>query len=163
MAGKLLFGHARLALHQQAVGAAARRQGKILQIDFKRQAVHQKQTDKDYLMVVAANISGGKTDSVIRQELYHQAEIQADGSILDSVIISRRHFGPVDRDFTDQPNRSYLRVYVPLGSELVKAAGFNQPDQKEFKKNENFLDLSEDLEAEFNAQTDPDSQTRIYD
>ncbi len=123
----------------------------------------QKQGDKDYLMVVSTNISGGKTDGVIKQEIYHQAEIQNDGSVLNSVIISRHHFGPTDEDFTNQPNRSYMRVYVPQGSVLVKAAGFNQPDEKEFKKDQAYLDLSDDLKTEFAAQTDLDSQTRIYE
>ena len=56
-----------------------------------------------------------------------------------------------------------MRVYVPQGSVLVKAAGFNQPDEKEFKKDQAYLDLSDDLKTEFAAQTDLDSQTRIYE
>lgn len=121
-----------------------------------------KDAPKDYFSLVATNIGGGKTDNVISQKIYHQASIAADGSVIDSVIVSRSHIGPVDETFTVQPNRSYLRFYVPLGSELIKAVGFNQPAEKEFKTPDNFLRQDEQLAGEYQAEIDPDSQTKIY-
>ncbi len=122
-----------------------------------------KDTPKDYLSVVFTNIGGGKTDSVISQEIYHQANVAEDGSIIDRVLISRRHFGPTDAYFTKTPNRSYLRVYVPLGSELVHAAGFSEPKASDFKKPEEYLKESEDLKPEDEAKVDLASDTKIYD
>jgi len=121
-----------------------------------------KSTDKDYLQVVAANIGGGKTDNAIRQEVYHQASIMADGSVIDRVIINRHHFGPIDENFTTAPNRVYLRVYVPQGSQLIKAAGFAGPADKEFQKPEDYLKSDEDLKNEQFAFDDLSSKTRIY-
>ena len=71
-----------------------------------------KDTDKDYFSLVSANIGGGKTDNIIKQQIYHQAQIMADGSVIDSVIVRRSHLGPVDENFTNYPSRSYLRFYV---------------------------------------------------
>lgn len=121
-----------------------------------------KDTDKDYFSLVAANIGGGKTDNVIKQQIYHQAQIMADGSVVDSVLVRRSHLGPIDENFTNYPSRSYLRFYVPAGSQLIKAVGFDQPKEADFKQSEYSLAIDDDLEVENNAQIDIDSQTRIY-
>lgn len=121
-----------------------------------------KDSEKDYLNVVATNIGGGKTDNVIKQKINHQAKILADGTVIDSLLINRYHFGPIESYFTNLPNRIYLRVYVPEGSELIRAAGFNQPDQDDFKEIEDFLIEDEKLESENTAEIDLISKTKIY-
>ncbi|MBU3901057.1 DUF4012 domain-containing protein, partial [Patescibacteria group bacterium] len=50
-------------------------------------------TEKDYLSVINTNINGFKTDKVIDQKIYHTANVQADGSIIDTVKIARSHLG----------------------------------------------------------------------
>ena len=117
----------------------------------------------DYLDVVATNISGGKTDGVIRQRIYHQATIASDGSIIDKVLINRYHFGPTDNYFTNLVNNSYLRIYVPLGSQLISASGFSQIDQSKFNKPADYLKEDVRLKAENQAIVDPNSQTKVYD
>jgi len=121
-----------------------------------------KNTNKDYLSVVATNIAGGKTDNVINQEIYHKASIAEDGSIIDSVVINRSDFGPVDDVFTNVSNRSFMRVYVPLGSQLIKAEGFNYPNYEEFRQPDEYLEPDKRLENEKLAITDKDSLTKIY-
>ena len=70
------------------------------------------------------NINGFKTDKVIEQKIYHQAQIQEDGSIIDTVKISRTHQGgQAEFDWYNKVNADYLRVYVPLGSKLLSAQG----------------------------------------
>ena len=82
------------------------------------------QTDKDYLSVVNANINGYKTDRVVEQKIYHQSEIQNDGSIIDTIKILRRHNGGQNQyDWYNKVNADYLRVYAPLGSKLLSAQG----------------------------------------
>ncbi len=82
------------------------------------------ETDKDYLSVVNTNINGFKTDKVIEQKIYHQSQIQADGSIVDTVKITRRHQGGSSQyDWYNKVNSDYLRIYVPLGSQLISAQG----------------------------------------
>ena len=122
-----------------------------------------RQSEKDYLQVVSTNIGGGKTDSVIRQKIYHQANILLDGSVFNQVLISRHHFGPIDADFTTQTNRSYLRFYVPSGSQLLAANGFSWPRESGQRKPESYLHSDSDLVAEETALIDADSQTRIYE
>jgi len=89
-----------------------------------------KQTDKDYLQVVDTNIAGGKTDAAITETIQHQANIQSDGSVIDTVTVTRVHDGASGDTFTDAKNMDYLRIYVPQGSTLLSATGFTQPDSK---------------------------------
>lgn len=121
-----------------------------------------KEAQKDYLSVVATNIGGGKTDNVIKQEIYHQASILADGSVIDNLVISRSHFGPIDDNFTNVPNRSFIRVYVPLGSQLLRAEGFKRPSDQEFRQPEKYLTEDDRLLNEKLAITDDSSLTKIY-
>ena len=123
-----------------------------------------KETNGDYLQVVATNIGGGKTDKSVRQNIYHQSEIQPDGSIINTVVINRYHFGPIDDNFAKIANRSYLRVYVPLGSELIRAEGFIRPSETEFRQVDDFLLTDNRLVSEDEqAMIDFDSQTKIYE
>jgi hypothetical protein len=117
----------------------------------------------DYLSIVATNIGGGKTDSVIKQKIYHQAEIQADGSIIDKVLIARENFGPTDDFFTTIPNNSYIRVYVPAGSELIQAGGFKGFTADKFKPVDSQLTYKDELLAEHYASEDPLSGTKTYE
>lgn len=86
-----------------------------------------KQTDKDYLAVVSSNINGFKTDRVIDEVIDHNSEIQSDGSIIDTVTIKRTHQGgDLAYDWWNRVNTNYLRVYVPLGAELLSASGYTR-------------------------------------
>lgn len=81
-------------------------------------------TDRDYLSVVSSNINGYKTDKMIKETINHQAEIQEDGSIIDTLTITRQHQGGHEKyEWLNQVNANYLRVYLPLGSELISASG----------------------------------------
>jgi len=81
-------------------------------------------TDRDYLSVVHTNLNGYKTDGVITEDIEHRAHIQSDGSVVDTVRITRKHAGGDTRyDWWDKVNSDYLRVYVPEGSELLSAKG----------------------------------------
>jgi hypothetical protein len=57
-----------------------------------------RQTDGDYLSVVHTNLAGGKSDGVIDQTIQHQAEIKADGTIVNTVKLIRRHQGVGGQD-----------------------------------------------------------------
>lgn len=125
-------------------------------------SIKQTASGTDYLNVVSTNIAGGKTDNVIKQKVIHQATIGPDGSVTINLLISRYDYGPIDPYFTKQVNNSYLRIYVPEGSELIKAIGFdsainNQPSHV----TENLQELDQ-LHAEDHAEVEPQSQTKIY-
>jgi hypothetical protein len=81
-------------------------------------------TQKDYLSVINTNINGYKTDGVIDEKIEHKAEIQTDGSIIDTVSITRHHNGgDTPYDWWNKVNADYMRVYVPKGSKLIRASG----------------------------------------
>ncbi len=88
----------------------------------------------DSLALIEANIAGQKTDGVIEEKVRHQVVISEDGSIEDTVTLDRTHTGIKNEQFSGVRNVTYLRVYVPNGSRLVAASGFDAPDRKLFKK-----------------------------
>lgn len=84
-----------------------------------------KKTSKDYLAIVATNIGGGKTDHVMEYNVKHFSDIQPDGSVVDTLKIKKTHHGSKNDFWTSVKNMSFLRIYVPLGSQLVEAEGFD--------------------------------------
>lgn len=122
-----------------------------------------KHGSQDYLMVVNSNIAGQKTDRKIKQFIYHQSHVNQKGSITNTVKIIRQHQGIKNEEFTGVRNVNWLRVYVPLGSKLISAQGFEHPDEKYFSPSEVDLkprDLVKNTEGL--AKTDPKSETKIY-
>lgn len=85
-----------------------------------------KNPSKDYLATVITNIGGGKTDDVIDQKILHESEIAEDGSVTDTITVTRIHNGDPDDMWTGVKNMSYMRFYVPLGSEMIEARGFDK-------------------------------------
>lgn len=82
------------------------------------------QTQGDYLSVINTNINGYKTDGVVDEKIEHKAEIQADGSIIDVVEITRKHNGGNSQyEWWNKVNSNYMRVYVPAGSQLLEIDG----------------------------------------
>lgn len=81
-------------------------------------------TEGDYASVVHANLNGYKTDGVIEDSVSHSADIRADGSVVDTIRITRKHTGGgTPYDWWNRVNSDYMRVYVPKGSELLSASG----------------------------------------
>lgn len=93
-----------------------------------------KETPGDSLAVIGANIAGQKSDRMIREVVEHVAEIQTDGSVIDTVRITRTHTGTKGDLFSGVNNVTYLRVYVPQGAELLTAEGFSPPPEGLFKQ-----------------------------
>ncbi len=117
---------------------------------------------QDYLMVVNTNIQGQKSDAEIKQSITHQAVVDADGSIVDTVIITRTHQGDATQKLYGAPNTDYIRVYVPEGSTLLSAAGFTWPDDTSFRAPENWYKKDGFLtEQEKLVTIDPASGTHV--
>jgi hypothetical protein len=93
-----------------------------------------KETPGDSLALIEANIAGQKTDGVISETTKVGIAIQPDGSIIDTVTLTRTHNGQKGELFRGVRNVSYLRTYIPKGSELLTASGFNAPAKNLFKK-----------------------------
>ena len=119
-------------------------------------------SNQDYLAVFNTNIHGQKSDAKIQQTISHQAIIDSDGTILDTVVISRTHTGQAQEEMYGTENIDYLRVYVPQGSELVSATGFTWPDEASFYVPENFYKKDEFLsQTETEIKIDEHTGTRI--
>ncbi|MBU2214279.1 DUF4012 domain-containing protein, partial [Patescibacteria group bacterium] len=122
-------------------------------------------TDKDYLSVINSNINGYKTDGIIEQSIRHETEIKADGSIQNTVTITRKHNGGNSAyEWWNKVNADYMRVYVPEGSILLSVEGqtreFNTPPL-DYK----LLGFKQDFQVrqeEESMEIDEESGTRIY-
>lgn len=83
-----------------------------------------KETSNDFLSVVNSNINGYKTDGVVNQAIKHHAEIQEDGTVVDTVTVTRKHTGgDTPYAWWNAVNADYLRLYVPKGSQLLSVKG----------------------------------------
>lgn len=121
-------------------------------------------TSLDYLMVVNSNLGGGKTDGMIREDIDMRVDVDEDGSLTNTVTITRAHQGIKGAIFTGVNNVNYVRLYVPRGSELINADGFDIPDALLFESPEADWLLDNDLQyAELTRTKHPESQTDIYE
>jgi len=76
------------------------------------------ETDHDYISVINSNLGGTKTDLNMDQAVNLRSKVLSDGSIINTLTIYRKN--------SDQlPNKNFLRVLVPLGSELISSQGFD--------------------------------------
>lgn len=117
----------------------------------------------DYISVINTNIAGGKSDRKIKQNIIHKTKIHDDGSIIDDLTIERSHEAINREPFSGVRNVNWIRIYVPLGSELIEAAGFKPVDKIFFK--EKIGGLADDPEifaAESSAISDKASGIKIY-
>ncbi len=122
-----------------------------------------KQTAGDYLMVVNTNLGGGKTDTVIDQDIYLDTVVQDDGYIVNTVTITKEHHGLKSSLFEGDNNVDYLRLYVPKGSELLSANGFEIPADNLFETSDLPLQFDEDLALLVtDVRKDPASKTDIW-
>ncbi len=92
-----------------------------------------KPTTGDALALIEANIGGQKTDTRIREQVEHTVEVDTSGWITDTVELTRTHQAKKGELFHGVNNVSYLRVYVPQGSQLLEATGFQPPTTTLFK------------------------------
>lgn len=123
-----------------------------------------KHSSGDYLYVVSSNLGGGKTDSIISQHVDLDIDIQDDGRIINTVTLTKEHHGIPNALFEGVNNVDYLRLYVPRGSTLLEADGFEIPADELFETSDIPLAQDQDLLLNMtNVSQDPISQTDIWD
>jgi len=148
--------------------------GKDVQVWFREETAQQAAPDfgwtgelappegADFLAVVDTNIAGGKTDGAIKADIRHETRVDATGAIVDTVTVTRTHTGKKGELFTGIKNIDYMRVYVPKGSELLSAEGFEAPGEGYFLPEDDTLQPSTLLAAvEGQAKTHAPSGTRV--
>lgn len=121
---------------------------------------------KDYLSVINTNINGFKTDAVVKEKISHQSEIREDGSIVDTVSVTRTHEGGnTDYEWWNKVNANYMRVYVPRGAQLIEVSGQTREADKA-PLDYAALGFKKDPQVEKEEATmriDEKSGTRIYE
>ncbi|MBU1119089.1 DUF4012 domain-containing protein [Patescibacteria group bacterium] len=121
------------------------------------------ETEGDYLNIVSSNIGGGKTDRVIDQETDVQVDVLPDGSVVNTVTVKKTHNGNPSDFWTRVKNVSYMRFYVPEGSELIEAKGFDSELFNLLLPNEDGAIVDPVLDAtEGKAAIHAPSHTRMY-
>lgn len=84
-----------------------------------------KKVPSDYLMVVDANLAAFKTDAVVDKRIAYSID-QGTNGIFSNLSLSYSHKGGFDWRTTRY--RSYTRVYVPEGSEILFSEGVDIGD-----------------------------------
>lgn len=123
-----------------------------------------KNTNYDYLNIVSTNIAGEKTDAKIQQAAELKIQVQTDGTIVNTLKLTRNHLGIKGENFYGVPNVDYLRIFVPKDSELISAEGFEpippelfiDPDPEIYKKDADISEINK------TKKIDPASQTEIF-
>ncbi|OGY88350.1 MAG: hypothetical protein A2233_01225 [Candidatus Kerfeldbacteria bacterium RIFOXYA2_FULL_38_24] len=118
-------------------------------------------TDRDYLHINVANIGGGKTDKVIDNTAKITTTIADDGSVIDQVSFERVHKGKAGDPLTGLDNFSFVRFYLPLGSEILSTQGFEQPDPQLFHKPDPSDAIDADLQN-ISGDISLNPQTNVY-
>ncbi len=82
-------------------------------------------TTRDYLNIVSSNLGGTKTDLAMKQSVNLSTDIRAGGKTVNTLKIYRENPLP---HVSGLENKSFIRIYVPLGSKLLSAKGFSYVD-----------------------------------
>lgn len=89
------------------------------------------QQDGDYLAVVHSNIGGYKTDKYTDNIIDYNIEIKENGEVIGHLRVARKHNGGDSKYWWyNRKNIDYLKVYVPLGSQIISYSG---GERREFK------------------------------
>ncbi len=132
-----------------------------------------RQTGGDFLMVVNSNIGGMKTDGVMREHIHHEVRQEENGTYISKVTITREHKGGnTEYDWWNDYNINFLRMYVPKGSTLIRAEGFDYrpPDPLMSEKISGFtrdndireLESSQITHFEYNLIEQTDSGKSVF-
>ncbi|MBI4215668.1 MAG: DUF4012 domain-containing protein [Parcubacteria group bacterium] len=85
----------------------------------------------DYLMVVDANLGSLKSDGVVEREISYQITEESNGDFKATATVVYNHRGTFTWKTTRL--RTYTRLYVPLGSQLISAEGLMENDRTDKK------------------------------
>jgi hypothetical protein len=81
----------------------------------------------DYLLWVDANLAALKTDRVIARDLKYTTRLREDGRTVARAEMTYTHSGTFD--WRTSRYRTYARIFVPRGSELITTSGDMRTDR----------------------------------
>ncbi|MFB6226229.1 MAG: DUF4012 domain-containing protein [Candidatus Paceibacteria bacterium] len=88
---------------------------------------------QDYLHLVHSNLQGQKSNAKIKENLELKTKIKSDGTVINKLIINRKHTADPDDPLYGSTNFSHVQAFVPQGSKLVAAEGFEFPPERAFR------------------------------
>lgn len=94
-------------------------------------------TDRDYLAISRSNLNGSKTDLFIKDAIALDSTIQEDGSVINTVRLTRTNQLP---EIKSAANISFIRILVPEGSTLLSNRGFSYISLESKQKGEGKVD-----------------------
>lgn len=109
----------------------------------------------DYLAVIHTNVGGGKTDGLIEEHVNMESVAQADGSLLNTLTLTRQNHSLSSALFSGKNNVDFVRFFVPHGSTLLALEGSEAPPTEAFESTEG-LNTDMDLSAIEQIQQSPD-------
>lgn len=109
--------------------------------------------DGDYLHISDANLGGLKSDYWVEREFSQKINIAEDGTVMKELSITYHNRGQFD-GWLNAQTRTYTRVYVPLGSELISSEGGDYGSSAEVSE-----ELGKTVFANFTRTSPMSSQT----
>ncbi len=85
-----------------------------------------RQTDGDFLMIVDANLASLKTDPDVKRSITYSVKPEGDDLVATASI---EYFNQGSFDWKSTRYRTYTRIYVPKGSELLENGGYMDNDK----------------------------------
>jgi len=116
------------------------------------------ESDRDYLLISSANLGGTKTDESIEQNIKLESKIGENGEIENTLTLIRANKMP---NAPGGENKSFIRIYVPMGSKFKEAAGFDLVNLEKPQKLEDYKADSDIFEWEKSQVRDVVSGTLI--
>lgn len=83
-------------------------------------------TEGDYLAIIHSNVGGGKTDQGMGQSVQKSVMIDELGRQISTLRITRTNNAGGEVYFPK--NLDFMRVFVPMGSKIISASGFDQQE-----------------------------------
>lgn len=114
-------------------------------------------TDRDYLSIVNSNLGGTKTDRALQRSTNLKSQVASDGTVTNTLTYTIKNPLPSSPGLT---NKSFVRVYVPRGSNLISTDGFNKDIQLPRLETEGYT-LDEQVE-EWQKDLSQDVNTGTY-
>lgn len=116
------------ALERKQIMAYSRDQDVMAVLDKNGWSARAKPTQGDFLWVVDANLAAYKTDGVMDKGIKYELDARDPQNAVATVTLTYKHTYP-KFDWRYTRYRSYTRVYVPEGSELIGSSGALKDDR----------------------------------
>ena len=87
--------------------------------------------DHDYLMVVDSNLASFKSDQYLDRSVHYQLEKNTEDELIVNLKLEYQHNG--DFSWNSTRYRTYTRILVPQGSELIEVKGAMDNDRSDKK------------------------------